>query len=405
MRSLGYVEESHLPGLYAGALALAMPSLYEGFGLPVLEAMASGVPVVAADRSALPETCGGAALLVDPDDGAALADALAGAATDEALRDRLVQAGLERAAGFSWTRSARLTDDVIGSVLDAHDPAARPEPARPRRLSTGVAVSTVVVNHERRDLLRSCLESLQHAHSRVGDRTELVVVDNGSTDGSAELVRERFPDVVLVTLPRNQGFAGGLAAGISAAAGDWIAVFNNDTTVEPDAVAVMLEAARSNDRVGSVAAQMRFADRRDVLNSAGLELDRLGIAADRLVGSRVRNHQERQPYEVFGATGGAALFSRDMLDDIGGFDDTFFAFFEDVDVAWRAHAHGWTALYAPAAVVYHHHSATARHGSPAKLYLVGRNRMRTLAKNAPGAMLLRNAPGIVLYELGYVIFT
>ena len=150
---------------------------------------------------------------------------------------------------------------------------------------------------------------------------------------------------------------------------------------------------------------MRFADRPDVLNSAGLELDRLGIAADRLVGSRVGDHPEREPYEVFGATGGAALFSTDMLEQVGGFDETFFAFFEDVDVAWRARAQGWRALYAPRAVVYHHHSATARHGSPAKLYLVGRNRVRTLAKNATTAMLLRNAPGMVLYELGYVVFT
>ena len=95
----------------------------------------------------------------------------------------------------------------------------------------------------------------------------------------------------------------------------------------------------------------------------------------------------------------------DMLEEIGGFDETFFAFFEDVDVAWRAQAHGWMALYAPGAVVYHHHSATARHGSPAKLYLVGRNRVRTLAKNATTSMLLRNAPGIVAYELAYVMFT
>jgi GT2 family glycosyltransferase len=187
--------------------------------------------------------------------------------------------------------------------------------------------------------------------------------------------------------------------------GEWIAVFNNDTTVEPDAVALMLEAGRLDDRTGSVAAQMRFADRRAVLNSAGLELDRLGIAADRLVGTRVSDHPERDPYEVFGATGGAAIFRRAMLDEVGGFDETFFAFFEDADLAWRAHAHGWRALYSPRAVVYHHHSATAQHGSPAKLYLVGRNRIRTLAKNASTEMLVLNGPWMVAYDAAYVVFT
>ncbi len=121
-RALGYVPERLLPGLYAGALALAMPSLYEGFGLPCLEAMACGTPVVAADRAALPETCGGAALLADPADGEAFATALVRAATDQEERARLIAAGRERAAAFTWKRSAELTDAALASALanDGH---------------------------------------------------------------------------------------------------------------------------------------------------------------------------------------------------------------------------------------------------------------------------------------------
>jgi glycosyltransferase involved in cell wall biosynthesis len=116
-RALGYVADEHLPGLYAGAAAFAMPSLYEGFGLPCLEAMACGTPVVASDRTALPETCGGAALLVDPLDRAAVADALVAVATDASVRGPLVEAGLARAARFTWRRSAELTDRVLGELL------------------------------------------------------------------------------------------------------------------------------------------------------------------------------------------------------------------------------------------------------------------------------------------------
>jgi len=117
-RRLGYVADSDLPGLYGGAAAFAMPSLYEGFGLPCVEAMAAGAPVVCSDRSALPETCGGAATLVDPDDERAFAQALIDVARDGAVRDELVTAGYRRAEQFRWDRTASLVDDAISGALE-----------------------------------------------------------------------------------------------------------------------------------------------------------------------------------------------------------------------------------------------------------------------------------------------
>jgi glycosyltransferase involved in cell wall biosynthesis len=117
LRRLGYIADELLPGLYAGALALVMPSRHEGFGLPCLEAMATGVPVVAARAGALPETCGEDAVLVEPEDRDAFAAALLQTVSDETLRERLSAAGRARAAAHSWTRTAELTDAVIGGLL------------------------------------------------------------------------------------------------------------------------------------------------------------------------------------------------------------------------------------------------------------------------------------------------
>jgi glycosyltransferase involved in cell wall biosynthesis len=121
LRMLGHVDDLLLPGLYAGARAFVLPSLYEGFGLPVLEAMASGVPVVAADTTALPDTCGGAACLVAPE-GEAVRDALLSLLGDPAERERLASAGRRRASGFGWDRTAREVDALLSAVAGAAPP-------------------------------------------------------------------------------------------------------------------------------------------------------------------------------------------------------------------------------------------------------------------------------------------
>ncbi len=264
-------------------------------------------------------------------------------------------------------------------------------------------VSAIVVNFQQRDLLRLCLSSLRDALARVDGGREVIVVDNGSTDGSAEMVRAEFPAVRLIELSENRGFAGGVSIGIRDVTSDWVFCMNNDATVAPGAVEELLRVAETGgDEIGSVAAQMVFADRPTVINSAGIGVDHLGIPFDRLLGESV-GASEREPVEVFGASAGAALYRRAMLDEVP-FDETFFAFLEDVDVAWRARMRGWRCLYAPGAVVRHHHSATAIHASPFKLYWSGRNRIRVLAKNATREQLRRYGLAAIAYDLAYVAY-
>jgi GT2 family glycosyltransferase len=231
----------------------------------------------------------------------------------------------------------------------------------------------------------------------------VVVVDNGSGDDSCAQIRRVAPDAKLIELPTNVGFPPAASEGIRRSTGDWILLVNNDVLVEPGAVAEMLAVGKSSDGVGSVAAQMRFADDPGVINSAGLGVDRLGVAYDRLLGEPA-SASERQPVDVFGASGGAALHRKRMLQEVGGMDETYFFALDDADLAWRAQMHGWRCLYAPRAIVHHHHGATTSHGSDLKYFHVGLNRVRTLAKNADTRHLIRWGPTIVAFDAAYVAF-
>jgi GT2 family glycosyltransferase len=268
-------------------------------------------------------------------------------------------------------------------------------------VALAVTVSVVVVDHRARALLLDCLAHVEAA--RAGLESELIVVENASDGETAALVRERHPDATVIEERENTGFAPAVARAIAASTGEWIALVNNDAKLEPGALKALLAAGEADSRIGAVAAQVRFVARPEVVNSAGLVVDRLGVAYERLAGAAIAAAETASP-DVFGATGCVALYRRAMLDAVGGFDASFFAYLEDVDVAWRARAAGWRAVYEPRALAHHHGSASAREGSAFKYRLVGRNRMRLLAKNATTGQLLRYGALMALYDLAYVVF-
>ncbi len=268
-------------------------------------------------------------------------------------------------------------------------PTVLPENEKASERDSPFFVSVVVVNYNGRAHLERCLPVLAAQTYRD---LEVIVVDNASTDGSAEWVAAHFPRVCLVRAPTNLGFAGGNNLGIRAARGTFIATLNNDTEVEPDYVERFVAPMR-DPNVGSCAALMLEFDRRERIDSAGIRIDRAGFAWNRLAGQPAESITRGQ--EVWGACAGAALYRRAMLDEIGLFDEGYFGFYEDVDLAWRARRAGWKCILVPSARVYHIHGGSFRRGSYYKMYLLARNRWWTILKNYPRPALFWNLPLII----------
>jgi len=265
-----------------------------------------------------------------------------------------------------------------------------------------VALTVLVINYRKPTLLDECLASIEVAFESVTGATELIVIDNGSHDHSAAMVLAKYPAATLVELADNEGFAAAVVRGTALARGEWLVLVNNDARLEPDALALIIAAGASDRHVGSVTPQVRFADRPDTVNVAGIEIDNLGIGYELLAGHPVEDAAGAGAAEIFGASGCVAAYRMSMLAEIGGFDGSFFAYLEDVDVAWRARIAGWRSLYEPRAVAYHHGSATLGQGSSRKYELVGRNRVRLIAKNATIGQLVRWGWAMLVYDIAYV---
>lgn len=264
-------------------------------------------------------------------------------------------------------------------------------------------ISVLVINYNGERHLAQLVAALQAQTLRD---FELIFIDNGSADGSVALMQQICDKGALASTllinRENTGFAPACNQGIRAAQGEWIALLNNDAFPEPGWLEHLWAAAHSSPRLGMVAAKLLFAHQPERINSAGIAIDRAGIAWD-WRGGELDKPEESGPVEIFGPCGGAALYSRQMLDEIGGFDEDFFAYLEDVDLAWRAQLAGWRCVLEPQARVYHVHSATLGNGSPFKNYLLGRNKIWLITKNYPSPWLLLYLPAIVVYDLMSVV--
>ena len=257
-------------------------------------------------------------------------------------------------------------------------------------------ISVLILTWNGRRFLDDCLGALAGQTLR---NFEVILVDNGSADGSAAYVREMYPWVTLVELPDNAGFAEGNNRGLEVAHGEFIVTLNNDTKVDPRFLEELLQPALHNPDIGMVAAKMLNFFDPGRIDSVGVKAAVNGMGYNIGVGERDRG-QFDAPVEVFGPCAGAALYRRSMLEEVGFFDRDYFAYYEDLDLAWRGRLAGWRTVTAPRAVVLHVHSATSGKMSPFTLYHVQRNKWFTLVKNWPLPLLLYRLPLILLFDLG-----
>lgn len=266
-----------------------------------------------------------------------------------------------------------------------------------------MTAAVVIPSWNSLDLLPRCLASVREQEAEV----ELFVVDNGSSDGTvAYLEREGVPHLAL---PENVGFAAAMNLGVRRTSAPAVLALNADTVLEPGALATLLQALEADDSLGGVQPRiLQLQEGRDpvvegaLLYSAGQALTRDGRALE-LGAGEPQSPERLQPAEVFGVCGAACLLRRAMFDQLGGYDERYFSFYEDVDLNVRARIAGWRFAYVPDAVVWHVGNAswTAQAPRPSawNARLVARNRLATQAKFMPATAI----PRIAAVEIGALL--
>ncbi|ORJ59119.1 glycosyltransferase family 2 protein [Geothermobacter hydrogeniphilus] len=265
-------------------------------------------------------------------------------------------------------------------------------------MSNAAKVSFIIVNLNGISLIKECLKSI---YCQTYDNYEVIVVDNASDDGSVSWICEHYPDVEIVQLNANHGFAGGNNRGLPFCSGDYIALVNNDVVLEKEWLENVLIPVESDSSVGLVSSRI-FVKGTDRIDSIG---DRISTAFTGMkLAEGLSGWSFNEPLPVHGVCAAAALYRKSMIDEIGFFDDNLFLNYEDTDLNFRAWLNGWKCRYVPEAIAYHNVNSTIGELSPLSVYYFSRNSLLVLVKNIPLRLILRRLPQRVVYELAAFIY-
>ena len=268
-------------------------------------------------------------------------------------------------------------------------------------------ISIIIPHRNGREILFRCLKSIfENGYSPF----EIILVDNASTDGSVEAAVEAFSGLRVVRAGQNRGYAGGCNYGSLFARGDFLLFFNNDAVLAPRALHHLVEAIQREPDIAAVQPKilsLSEPQRFDYAGAAGGMIDMFGFpfARGRMFDTlEIDSGQYDQVCDIFWASGACCLVRRDVWEDLGGFDEVFFAHMEEIDLNWHMHLAGYRVVFEPGAVVYHEAGSTLASESPHKLYLNHRNNLLMLLKNLSLTRLLWIMPARLLLDFGALLY-
>lgn len=266
-------------------------------------------------------------------------------------------------------------------------------------------VSVVTPNYNGMKFLKSYLDSLNNDLEAIG---EVILVDNGSNDGSQEFIKNysktsKFP-IILIENKENMGFAEPINQAIEKANYDYIFSLNNDTNLEKEAITKSLKVIQSNKEIFSVASKMIQFNNKELIDDAGDEYNLLAWTKKTGDGQPASKYSENR--EIFSSCAGAALYRKDVLKELGGFDKNFFAYMEDVDLSLRALINGYRNIYCAESIVYHIGSGTSgSRYNEFKVRLAARNNVWTVYKNLPVPQKILNIGFLTIgFLIKYIFF-